>query len=212
MWVDHIATKIQIPSRRSNNVSNIDCVMGMLVKGDPICWRPKWCFSLPGDRGAGIISPPTACTTPGTFTGWWILVRIVNLSKRRPVWQSCLLFDHRERPVSPLCERQIGEHMSVGHEWVFGMYGTKTRKLLRWEVHGIGCFRGFFVEPGPHVRWICKVGRVIQAINKRIYELVKVFVFPIYSRSKNCPNVSPFLTNLHQSNPNPKPSLWKKSG
>ena len=29
----------------------------------------------------------------------------------------------------------------------------------------------------------------------------------VYSRSKNCPNVSPFLTNLHQSNPNPKTSL-----
>ena len=42
-----------------------------------------------------------------------------------------LLFDHCERPVGPLSERWIGEHMSMGHERVFGMYGTKTRKLLR---------------------------------------------------------------------------------
>jgi len=43
----------------------------------------------------------------------------------------------------------------------------------------MGYFRYFFVEPGPRVRWICKVGRVVQAINERIYELVKAFVLPI---------------------------------
>jgi hypothetical protein len=57
------------------------------------------------------------------------------------------------------------------------MYGMKTGTLLL-EEHGIGCFRGFFVEPGPRVRWVCKVGRVVQAINERIYEPVKVFVAP----------------------------------
>jgi len=69
--------------------------------------------------------------------------------------------------------------MSTGREWISGMYGTKIGTILLFEVHGIGCFRGFFVEPGPRVRWICKVGRVVQAINERIYELVKAFVVPI---------------------------------
>src|SRR5260370_31865353 len=89
-----------------------------------------------------------------------------------------LLFEHRGRPVVPLCERRIGEHMSTGRKWISGMYGTKTGIILFFEVHGIGCFKGFFVEPGLRIRWICKVGKGVQAMNRRIYELVKVFVAP----------------------------------
>jgi hypothetical protein len=69
--------------------------------------------------------------------------------------------------------------MDTGPEWISGVYGTKIGILLIFEVHGIGCFGGFFVESGPRVQWIFKMGRVVQAINGRIYELVKVFVAPI---------------------------------
>ena len=67
-----------------------------------------------------------------------------------------------------LCVLRIGEYMSTGSEWISGMYGTKIGTRLPFEAQGIGCLRGFFVEPGPRVRWICKVGRVVQAINERI--------------------------------------------
>jgi hypothetical protein len=61
--------KIQIPSKRLNNISNIFFAMQMLVKGDAVCQRPKQCFSLLGDRGATIHSLSMASTTPGTFIG-----------------------------------------------------------------------------------------------------------------------------------------------
>ena len=67
--------------------------------------------------------------------------------------------------------------MSTGREWISGMYGTKTG-TLNFQKHSIGYCRGFFVEPGIRVRWICKVRRVVQAINERIYDLVKAFVIP----------------------------------
>ncbi len=58
--------------------------------------------------------------------------------------------------------------MSAGREWISGMYETKTGMVLRSDAHGIGYFRGFLIELGPRVRWIRKVGRVVQAINERI--------------------------------------------
>ena len=58
------------------------------------------------------------------------------------------------------------------------MYRTKIGIVLLFELHVIDCLRGFFVEPGPRVRWICKVGRFVQAINERIQEIGKVFVVP----------------------------------
>src|SRR5277367_2269497 len=47
MSADCIATEIQIPSRRSNNVSNIFCGVGILVKGNPDSDRPKRRLHLP---------------------------------------------------------------------------------------------------------------------------------------------------------------------
>ena len=57
MSADHIATKIQIPSKTSNNVSNTLDSVGILVKRDPLSRRPKRCSHLSLDRGGLIDSP-----------------------------------------------------------------------------------------------------------------------------------------------------------
>ena len=58
--------------------------------------------------------------------------------------------------------------MSIGCEWISGIYGMKTSIVDQVHVHGIDHFIGFFIEPSSCVLSICKVGRVEQVINECI--------------------------------------------
>ncbi len=72
----------EVHTKTSNNVSNIFCTVGMLISGLPDCRSPKRCFCHLLVRGVSIIWECTASTTPGTFTGWWMWLRMDCSSKR----------------------------------------------------------------------------------------------------------------------------------
>ena len=62
----------------------------------------------------------------------------------------------------------IGENMCASCERISGIYGIKTRTAsLSSDLYSILC-RGFFIELGLDIRFICKVARVVEAIYESV--------------------------------------------